>query len=351
MMAAIKRLLPDVEITLLPLADGGEGTAMILQRAVGGSWHSVRVRGPLGQPVMAQMLRLRDPEVAVVELAQASGLGLCQPLDPLRASTFGTGELIRVALDWPIEEIWVALGGSATVDGGMGLAQALGYRCWDPDGEHVRLGGGELLNVARIEPPKRTDFKTKRIRGLCDVDAPLLGPKGAARVFGPQKGATPEQVERLEAGLAHLARILERDLGVRVAGIPGAGAAGGAGAGLVAFCGASLESGSDRVLEAVGFERYLSQSDLLITGEGCFDAQSLMGKGVGAVIEQARARAIPTLVIAGQVDPSLAQELADQGIVTASLVAEAGSVAQAMADPLAWIPKAMATGIRQLTFS
>lgn len=344
---AISHVLPDVQITLLPLADGGEGTATILQRACGGSWQAVTVRGPLGDPVTAQLLRLNEPDVAVVELAQASGLGLCQPLDPLRASSFGTGELIRVALDWPVQEIWVGLGGSATVDGGVGLAQALGYRFLDQQGDPI--GGKGLLSLEHIEPPEGSLIRqSRRIRGLCDVEAPLLGPMGAARVFGPQKGATPEQVEHLEAGLAHLARILERDLGVRVAGIPGAGAAGGAGAGLVAFCGASLESGSDRVLAAVGFERYLIQSDLLITGEGCFDAQSLMGKGVGAVIDLAQARSIPTLVIAGQVDPDLAQELAQQGIVTASLVAEAGSVGAAMADPQKWIPQAVARGIRQL---
>ncbi len=338
---ALAPLLPQAHLILLPLADGGEGTAAVLQTACGGSWHSIGVRGPLGDPVQAQVLKLRDPSVAVVELAQASGLLLCDHRDPLRTSTYGTGEMIRAALELEIEELWVALGGSATVDGGAGLAQALGYRLLDQHGHSIAQGGGALLNLAHIEPPAKNLPLPAKICGLCDVHAPLLGPTGAAQVFGPQKGATPEQVVILEQGLALLAQIIQRDLGRDVTGIPGAGAAGGAGAGLVGFLGATLVSGGATVQEAIGLDRQLAQADLLITGEGSLDRQSLMGKGVGALIHKAQALSIPILVVAGQVDPTLEEDLQRQGIASASLVAQAGSVELAMQNPLHWIPKAL----------
>ncbi|MEN9226452.1 MAG: glycerate kinase [Thermostichus sp. HHBFW_bins_43] len=308
----IRQVLPEALIEPIPLADGGEGTLEALLMALGGERKHLPVTGPLGEPVAAEYGVLG--QIALIELAQAAGLTLVPPdqRDPSRTTTYGLGELIRAACQEPVAEIWVGLGGSATVDGGAGMAQALGYRLLDKAGAPIGLGGGALAQVQRILPPERPIWQGKRIRGLCDVNNPLTGPWGAATVFGPQKGATPAQVQQLDQALAHWATIVERDLGPAVDRIPGAGAAGGVGAGLIAYLGATLESGSQRILGQCHLQEQMQQCDLIVTGEGCLDEQSAMGKVVGGVLEQAIRARKPLLILCGQVTPAARAWLAAQ---------------------------------------
>ncbi len=305
----IQQVLPQAEIELLPLADGGEGTLETWMLALGGEKRGLWVTGPLGDPVWAEYGVVG--ERALLEVAQVVGLTLVPPQrrDPTRTTTYGLGELLRAVCRDPIAEIWIGLGGSATVDAGAGMAQALGYRLLDRAGDPIGWGGGELARLARIEPPKQPVWQGKCIRGLCDVQNPLTGSWGAAAVFAPQKGATPQQVRQLEQALQHWARVVERDLGRTVDGIPGAGAAGGLGAGLVAFLGATLESGIQLLAQHLALAERIRHCDLVITGEGCLDEQSSMGKVVGAVLEQAIAAQKPLLILCGQATPATRADL------------------------------------------
>ncbi|MGY2752878.1 glycerate 2-kinase [Thermostichus sp. OS-CIW-18] len=306
----IRQVLPKAKVELLPLADGGEGTLETLLPALGGEKRGLWVTGPLGDPVWAEYGVAG--ERALLEVAQVAGLTLVPPeqRDPTRTTTYGLGELLRAVCRDPIAEIWIALGGSATVDAGAGMAQALGYRLLDGAGDPIGWGGGELARLARIEPPKQRIWQGKRIRGLCDVQNPLTGPLGAAAVFAPQKGATPQQVRQLEQALQQWARVVERDLGRAVEGIPGAGAAGGLGAGLVAFLGATLESGIQLLAQHLALPERLRRCDLVVTGEGRLDEQSSMGKVVGAVLEQAMVAQKPLLILCGQATPAARADLA-----------------------------------------
>jgi glycerate kinase len=300
----VRRAVPDARIDLCPLADGGEGTASVLHEILGGEWVEAEVNGPLpGRRLRAAYLRLGgDRPTAVIDLAAASGLTVVPRslLDPLRATTLGTGELIRHAIVRGARRVWLALGGSATVDGAMGAATALGWRFLDAGGSLIGHGGGELERLARIVRPA-APFPAVRVVALRDVDNPLLGERGAARVFGPQKGATPEAIERLERGLDRLAAVIERDLGVDVRRLRGGGSAGGAGAGAAAFFGARLVGGAPLVLRLSGFLERIRRADLVITGEGRFDSQSLDGKVVSAVARLAARHAVPVAVVAGRV--------------------------------------------------
>ena len=299
----ILRVLPEARVTLVPMADGGEGTAQVLAASHGSEHVEVEVTGPLpGMRVKAGFVWLpeRGPG-ALVEMATASGLGLLDPdeLDPLAATTYGTGELIAAARERGAERIWLAIGGSATVDGGVGAATALGWRFLDRAGRRVGQGGEALERIAQIEPPPAgLDVE---VDVLCDVSNPLLGPSGAARVFGPQKGATPEMVERLESGLANLADVIERALGIDVRVTPGAGAAGGLGAGAIAFLSGRLVPGVEAVMGAVDLEAALEGADWVVTGEGRYDEQSLQGKVVSGVTECARRAGCRVAVLAGSV--------------------------------------------------
>ncbi|MDT7945713.1 MAG: glycerate kinase [Cyanobacteriota bacterium PSP.bin.10] len=308
----IQQVLPEAEVERLPLADGGEGTLEVLLPTLGGEKKGLWVTGPLGDPVWAEYGVAG--ELALLELAQVAGLTLVPPerRDPTRTTTYGLGELLRAVCREPIAEIWIGLGGSATVDGGAGMAQALGYRLLDGAGDPIGWGGGELARLQRIESPEQPVWQGKRIRGLCDVQNPLTGPLGAAAVFAPQKGATPSQVQQLEHALQQWAQVVERDLGQAVAGIPGAGAAGGAGAGLVAFLGATLESGIRLLAQQLALPERIRRCDLIVTGEGCLDEQSTMGKVVGAVLEQAIQAQKPLLILCGQVTPAARAGLAAQ---------------------------------------
>lgn len=339
---------PDAVVDLCPMADGGEGTVEAMVAATAGQIMSVDVFDPLGGPIRARFGLLGEAaprlpgevglaaavakagsdvprvqamcqdRVAVVEMAAASGLALVPPdkRNPLRTTTFGTGRLILAALDTVARRIIVGLGGSATVDGGCGCAQALGVIFRGRDGQPLisGIGGGALAEIEDIDMSAR-DRRIERtdIRVACDVTNPLTGPQGAAAVFGPQKGATAEMVVQLEAGLSHLADLIRRRLGLDVEKLPGAGAAGGLGAGLVAFAAAKLQRGASIVAEAVGLRRRLAGADLCITGEGRLDVQTRSGKTAFAVAQLAREAGVAVICIPGQA-------MADAPVETFALV-------------------------------
>jgi glycerate kinase len=299
----VRRVHPDAALDLIPMADGGEGTVDALVTATGGSFRHAVVTNPLGEPVNAKWGILGDG-TAVIEMAAASGLALfaADRRDPTRTTTYGTGELIRAALDADTPRILIGIGGSATNDGGTGAAQALGVTFHDRNGEQIstHLTGGQLTNIARIDLNTRNlRLESTPVEVACDVDNPLCGPRGAAAIYSPQKGATPEQVQQLDANLAHLADVIERDLGRNVRDFPGAGAAGGLGAGLVAFCDATIRPGVQLVMDAVDFARRIEDVDLIITGEGRIDRQSMMGKVIEGVGRAGKAAGIPVIALAG----------------------------------------------------
>jgi glycerate kinase len=292
-----------LEVVLKPMADGGEGTAAAMIAARGGAWVPVRVMGPLeDMQVDAGYARFPDIKSALVEMASASGLILLRDdqLNPLKTTTFGTGQLVQQAVADGVEHLWLAVGGSATVDGGVGAAAALGWSFLDSAGHPIGLGGGELQRIAHIEPPD--DFSLPRVQVLCDVDNPLCGEHGAARVYAPQKGATPDMVEHLEAGLQHLADVVAAEVGKDIRDLPGAGASGGLSAGAAAFMNAELVSGIDTIVSASGLAEELATSDWVITGEGRFDAQSLRGKVVKGVAKAAAEAGTKVGVLAGSVE-------------------------------------------------
>ncbi|MGI5877654.1 MAG: glycerate kinase [Christensenellales bacterium] len=295
------------DVECLPLADGGEGTVEALVAATGGAVRVSRVSGPLGEPVEARWGILGDGVTAVIEMAEASGLTLVPEgrLNPMLTSTYGTGELIREAVAAGCSRLLMGIGGSATNDGGAGMAQALGFRLLDAAGGELPRGGGSLHALDRIDVSvfDAAMYRDVSVRVACDVTNPLCGPEGASAVYGPQKGADREMVARLDANLYHFARILMRDLGADVLALPGGGAAGGLGAGLAAFLGASLEPGIDVVLETVGFDRRIQGADWIITGEGRTDGQTLFGKVPLGVARRAAAAGIPVICLSGSLGP------------------------------------------------
>lgn len=300
--AGLREVFDDAELRLVPMADGGEGTVRSLVDATGGRTVTTRVTGPLGDPVEATWGLLGDGTTAVVEMAEASGLGLVERSrrDPRRASTRGTGELVTAALDAGVRRLVLGLGGSATNDGGAGLAQALGVRLLDAAGAELGPGGAALARLARID----ASAADPRLAGLeievaCDVTNPLCGPEGASAVFGPQKGADAGCVAELDGALRNLGDRVRVDLGRDVADVPGAGAAGGLGAGLLAFTRAELRRGVDIVIEHTGLDRHVAGADLVITGEGRIDGQTRFGKTPWGVAQVARRHGVPVVAIAG----------------------------------------------------
>ena len=277
-----------------PVADGGEGTLEVLVAAAGGEIRRAAVMGPLGQPIETRFGILADGKTGVVGLADASGLALIPPAerDPTQTTTFGTGELIRRAMEVGCSSVIVCIGGSSTCDGGAGLAQALGGRFFDRNDQLITepMTGGLLASISRFQPPDHLP----ELRAACDVTNPLCGESGSAAVYGPQKGATPEQVQQLDRNLAHLAVIAGGNPNT-----PGYGAAGGAGYGLSVLCGATLTRGVELVLEAVKFDQRCQGADLVLTGEGRLDRQSLHGKAGMGVAAAARRLGIPTITIVG----------------------------------------------------
>ncbi len=300
----LRRALPAVSCVKIPMADGGEGTVAALVAATGGRLRSRTVTGPLGTPVRAHYGILGDGRTAVIEMASASGLPLVPSArrNPLHTTTYGTGELIRHALDGGVARLIVGIGGSATNDAGAGMAQALGVRFLDRRGQPLPapLTGGRLDAVTAIDLTDR-DPRLARVELLvaCDVRNPLVGPLGASAVYGPQKGATPAQVRRLDRNLRHFGALVEGACGTRVLARPGAGAAGGLGAGLLAFAGGRLERGVDLMVAAVDLERRLAGVDLVITGEGRVDVQTAFGKTPAGVAAVAKRLGLPVIAIGG----------------------------------------------------
>jgi glycerate kinase len=302
--AGLREELSDAEIVVIPVADGGEGTTDAVIRATGGELRSVEVTGPLGDPVTAGYGLLPGGRTAVMEMASASGIELVSAgrLDPKKATTYGAGELIRSAIEDGVRDIILGIGGSATVDGGIGMAQALGYRLLTGDGEDCGRGGAALETIRTIDTTDVVDGLTDcRIRVACDVTNPLLGERGAARVFGPQKGATPAMVEALERGLGHLGGVWESHGMLDISDNPGDGAAGGLGAALRAFCSAEMVSGANLVAEITGFDTEIATADLLVTGEGRTDDQTADGKLCTVLATKARAVGARTILVSGTV--------------------------------------------------
>jgi len=305
----IRKIMPEASCELLPLADGGEGTVESVIDATGGEKIHVRVMDPLMREVLSFYGITGDGETAVIEMAAASGIELLQAdeRDPWITSTFGTGQLIRDALDRGVRKILLGIGGSATNDGGAGMAQALGVTFSGKFGTINVQGGGTLAEVTDLHMDAR-DPRISRTEVIvaCDVDNPLTGPRGASAIYGPQKGADPAMVKKLDGNLAHFAELIRDQLGKDINGVPGAGAAGGLGAGLMAFLDARLVSGFDMIAGVVGLEGKIRNSDLVITGEGKMDGQTRFGKTPYGVAQMAKKHGLPVIGIAGTLDEDAA---------------------------------------------
>lgn len=306
-----REIYPHAEYVKVPVADGGEGTVEAMVAATQGHIVQVSVTGPLGEPVNAFYGLSGDMRCAYIEMAAASGLESVPPTrrNPLLTTSWGTGELIRHALDAGVSQIIIGIGGSATNDGGAGMAQALGAKLLSAGQQQIAPGGGALETLARIDlselDPRLADC---RIDVACDVTNPLTGPQGASAVFGPQKGATAAMIERLDRGLQHFAQIIDRDLDIDVLSLEGGGAAGGMGAALYAFCGANLRPGIEIVTDALGLADLVADADLVITGEGRIDSQTIHGKVPVGVAKVAKRYKVPVIGIAGSLT-------ADVGVV------------------------------------
>ncbi len=300
----IRRVLPKARIIKVPMADGGEGTVQSLVDATGGRIVRKKVTGPAGKPVNASYGLLADGETAVIEMAEASGLPMVsgKTKNPLKTTTYGTGELIKDAMNRGARHIIIGLGGSATVDGGAGMAQALGVKFRNRSNAVIREhgAGGMLDKIAKIDVSELDPrLRKTRVTVACDVDNPLCGKRGAAYVFGPQKGATPAMVRKLDANLKHFGQLIKKDLKKSVLTLAGAGAAGGLGAGLVAFTGARMKSGIKIVVEATGLKQAIKGADLVITGEGRVDFQTAFGKTPSGVAKAAKTHGVPVVAIGG----------------------------------------------------
>lgn len=317
---AARRVFPGVQTVSLPIADGGEGTVEALVLARGGRMETAVVAGPLGGEREAKYGVL-DGNIAVMEMAETSGIGLVTPgqLDPLRATTQGVGQLLAHLVDEGYGEVWIGIGGSATNDGGMGALRALGAEFTDKNGAPVPEGGGYLTDIERVDlSGLHTGLKNAKLRVICDVNNTLLGPEGATMVYGPQKGADRDMLAALEQGMAHYAEVFLRDTGIDLTAQPGGGAAGGLGAALLCVLHAEFCRGIDEVLSLVEFDKHVADADLVVTGEGRIDAQSVsFGKAVSGVI--ARSGDIPVAIIAGSMsaDAKKAYERGNVSIMTA----------------------------------
>ena len=346
----VREVFPDADIVEVPVADGGDGTTEALVDARGGEYRSATVEGPLGEPVTARFGLIDDGRVGVVELAKASGLALISPerRDPRGASTFGFGQLLEAGRREGCSRIIAGIGGSATNDGGAGMGQALGYRLLDGTGRDLARGGAALASLDRIDPSGYDPaWKSVQVRVATDVTNPLLGPQGASAVYGPQKGADAEAVRELNAALTRFAAVVERDLGKRVADVAGAGAAGGAGAGLIAFLDATLEQGAPLVVQAAGLDAALRGAELVITGEGRVDEQTAYGKAPGEVAKRAHAAGIPVLLLAGSKGPGW-EALSKLGVTSVVTLTEEGvDLRQAMNEPGRMLSRAAVVACRR----
>jgi glycerate kinase len=304
MEKGIKKVFPNAECVIVPMADGGEGTVESLVSFSNGEMIKTEVIGPLGKKIIAEYGLLGEGQTAVIEMASASGLGLIKLEDrnPLLATTYGTGQLIRDALDKGVSRFLIGIGGSATNDGGMGMLQALGVSFKDRNGDELSFGGGALDQLHSIDMSGLDErIKTAQIDVACDVTNPLIGENGASAIFGPQKGASPEMVNLLDRNLSHFAEVIKTQLGQDIAYIEGAGAAGGLGAGLMAFLHARLKKGIDLVIEYTGLEEKVKGADFCFTGEGSIDGQTLFGKTPYGVAKIAKKHSVPVIAFAGRI--------------------------------------------------
>lgn len=317
MAAGLRRALPRARLTLLPLSDGGEGFTQVLTQAHGGFFRKLPCRDPLGRPMEAEVGFSKNGKTAFVEMAAASGLALLAPTErnPLGTNTYGTGQLLRAAAEAGAETVLLGLGGSATTDGGTGLAAALGWQFHDKSGHAFVPTGGTLHHVAAIRPPEQP--LRLCLTAATDVRNPLCGPTGAAAVFGPQKGASSEDIQALDAGLRHMSRGVSG--GAALARRPGAGAAGGLGFGLLAFAGATLRPGPELVLEQTGFYEKLKTADYVLTGEGQLDGQTAGGKLIAGLCGAARRHQVPVLALCGML-AAPPQALARMGLTYAAAI-------------------------------
>jgi len=306
---------PEADITKVPLADGGDGTLEVVVAGWGGTIEPIPTTDPLGRPLIAEVGSSADGRIAMIEMAKASGLALLSEIerDPMQATTFGLGTLIRSVVERGAEKIYLGIGGSATVDGGVGMAQALGFSHLNEGGSEVAPGGGNLNRITRIMKPDENTRVAAEVDVICDVTNPLCGPDGAAAVFGPQKGATPQQVDQLDRGLAHLADHWERDLGKDVRNFSGAGAAGGLGGGAMVYLNARLLPGADTLFEMTGLQEKVKEADLVITGEGKFDRSTLDGKLPIRVANLARDHNLKCYGICGGFDTMVMDKLKAEG--------------------------------------
>lgn len=310
---ALKSVDSSAKVYKLPIGDGGDGTMQAMVSAGKGKIVKIKTVDPLFREIEAEYGLLNDGETAVIEMAKASGLALlsAKERDPLKTTTLGTGFLIKDAIARGCKEIIVGIGGSATTDGGLGVAQALGYRLMDENDEEIDPTGEGLMKLRKIIAPQKID-KIK-IRVACDVDNPLYGNTGAAYVYAPQKGANRETVKILDSGLQNFAKIAKRDLGMDISRIPGAGAAGGLGAGLVLFAKGKLVSGVDLVLKTLDVEKYVKKADLVFSGEGAVDEQTAYGKAPAGIAKLAKKHGKPCLICAGAVKDG-AEKLHSKGV-------------------------------------
>lgn len=308
MKRGIKKVFPHADCVMIPMADGGEGLVEAILSVKKGKIMKTNVLGPLGNPIIAKYGIVDEGKTAIIEMASASGLEIIRPevRNPLVTTTYGTGELIKEALDLGVTKILLGIGGSATNDGGVGMLQALGASFQDENGQELPFGGGALQYLHSIDVSSLDRrLQTVKLDVACDVTNPLIGKNGASAIFGPQKGATPEMVEQLDRNLSHFAKIIREINGKEVAFVPGAGAAGGLGAGLMAFLNVKLCKGIELVIEYTGLREHLKHADYVFTGEGSIDEQTLFGKVLFGVSSVAKEHSIPVIAFAGKIGPGV----------------------------------------------
>ncbi len=322
MSEGIRRVLPDADIALVPVADGGDGTLETLVEGSGGAIHSMEVTGPLGERRQAQWGAMGGGRTAVIEMARTSGLALVPEAqrNPLTTTTYGLGEVMRAAMDADFRRFIIGIGGSATNDAGAGMAQALGIRLLDAAGDALPFGGAALADLHAIDMT-RLDPRISECEILvaCDVNNPLTGPTGASAIYGPQKGATPQMITELDAALTHFARIVKRDLGADIDLVPGSGAAGGLGGGMIAFVNGQLQAGVDIVLNTVRIDEHLAHADLVITGEGSMDHSTIYNKAPVGVAKHAAPLGIPVVDISGSLGDGF-RDVHEHGIGAAAAI-------------------------------
>ena len=316
MREGVLRVLPGAQVSAVAVADGGDGTLETLVEGSGGEIHRIEVTGPLGERRAAEWGAMGDGTTAVIEMARTSGLALVPDAErnPLVTTTFGLGEAILHATNAGFRHFIIGIGGSATNDAGAGMAQALGVRLIDSTGGDIEFGGAALSRLNHIDMSGLDEtIRSCKFLVACDVNNPLTGPTGASAIYGPQKGATPEMIESLDAALLHFAEVVKRDLGVEINDVPGAGAAGGLGGGMIAFTNGELRAGVDIVLDTVSIDDHLPGCDLVITGEGSMDHSTIYNKAPVGVAERAKRLGIPVVGISGSLGAGF-QDVHEHGI-------------------------------------